>query len=111
MEKIYGQGKNAMGQIRSAVIPYSISIIYIYTDGAKEGKQFDLLKIWKKEKLDDDLVSFFTKLMELMNELIKKYSESEDYGEYAKNKKLWENISDSREIKKFMTSKLLGNFE
>lgn len=106
LEKIYGQGKNAMGQIRSAVIPYSISTIYIYTDGAKEGKQFDLSKIWKKEKLEDDLVSFFKELMGLMNQLIKKYSESEDYGEYSKNKKLWEDISDSKEITKFMTSKI-----
>ena len=106
LEKIYGQGKHAMGQIRSAVIPYSISIIYIYTDGEKKGKLFDLLKIWKKEKLEDDLVAFFTKLMELMNQLIKQYSESEDYGEYAKNKKLWDDISASREIKKFMTSKI-----
>ena len=106
LEKIYGQGKNSMGQIRSAVIPYSISIIYIYTDGAKRGVQFDLLKIWKKEKLEDDLVTFFTKLMELMNELIKDYSDSEDYGEYAKNKKLWEDISVSKEITKFMSSKL-----
>lgn len=106
LEKIYGQGKNSMGQIRSAVVPYAISIIYIYTDGAKEGKQFDLSKIWKKEKLEDDLVTFFTELMELMNSLIKKYSESDDYGEYAKNKKLWENISVSKEIEKYMTSKI-----
>jgi hypothetical protein len=95
-----------MGQIRSAVVPYAISMIYIYTDGAKEGKQFDLSKIWKKEKLEDDLATFFTELMELMNGLIKKYSESDDYGEYAKNKKLWENISGSKEIEKFMTSKI-----
>ncbi|HUZ60276.1 MAG TPA: AIPR family protein [Hanamia sp.] len=106
LEKIYGQGKRAMGQIRSAVIPYSISLIYIYTDGAKQGKQFDLLKIWKKEKLEDDLVAFFSELMELMNELIKKYSESDDYGEYAKNKKLWDDISSSKEIEKFMSSKI-----
>jgi hypothetical protein len=106
LEKIYGQGKHSMGQIRSAVVPYAISIIYIYTDGAKDGKQFDLSKIWKKEKLEDDLVTFFTELMELMNGLIKNYSESDDYGEYAKNKKLWENISDSKEIEKFMTSKI-----
>lgn len=106
LEKTYGQGKHSMGQIRSAVVPYAISIIYIYTDGAKEGKQFDLSKIWKKEKLDDDLITFFTELMELMNGLIKKYSESDDYGEYAKNKKLWENISISKEIEKFMTSKI-----
>jgi hypothetical protein len=106
LEQIYGQGKHSMGQIRSAVVPYSISIIYIHTDGAKEGKQFDLSKIWKKEKLEDDLVTFFTDLMELMNSLIKNYSESDDYGEYAKNKKLWEKISVSKEIQKFMTSKI-----
>lgn len=106
LEKIYGQGKHSMGQIRSAVVPYTISIIYIYTDGAKSGKLFDLSKIWKKEKLEDDLVKFFTELMELMNRLIKNYSESDDYGEYAKNKKLWENISVSKEIQGFMTSKI-----
>lgn len=106
LEKIYGQGKHSMGQIRSAVVPYAISVIYIYTDGAKAGKQFDLSKIWKKEKLEDDLVTFFTELMELMNGLIKNYSESDDYGEYAKNKKLWEDISTSKEIEKFMTSKI-----
>jgi hypothetical protein len=106
LEKIYGQGKNSMGQIRSAVVPYAISVIFIYTDGAKEGMQFDLSKIWKKEKLEDDLVTFFTELMELMNSLIKKYSESDDYGEYAKNKKLWETISVSKEIERFMTSKI-----
>lgn len=106
LEKIYGQGKKSMGQIRSAVVPYTISIIYIHTDGAKQGKKFDLSKIWKKEKLDDDLVTFFTELMELMNGLIKNYSESEDYGEYAKNKKLWENISESKEIENFMNSKI-----
>jgi hypothetical protein len=106
LEKIYGQGKHSMGQIRSAVVPYAISVIYIYTDGAKDGKQFDLSKIWKKEKLEDDLVTFFTELMKLMNSLIKKYSESDDYGEYAKNKKLWEDISASYEIQDFMTSKI-----
>jgi hypothetical protein len=104
LEKTYGQGKYSMGQIRSAVVPYTVSIIYIYTDGAKDGKQFDLQKIWKKEKLEDDLIIFFKNLMELMNDLIKKYSESDDYGEYAKNKKLWENISTSKEIEKYMNS-------
>ncbi|MBM3454216.1 MAG: AIPR family protein [Bacteroidetes bacterium] len=106
LEKIYGLGKKAMGQIRSAVVPYSISILFIFTDGAKEGMQFDLSKIWKKEKLDDDLTTFFTELMELMNDLIKKYSESDDVGEYTKKKKLWENIAASSEIESFMTSKI-----
>ena len=106
LENIHGQGKRAIGQIRSAVIPYSISVLYVYTDGAKTGKQFDLLKIWKKEKLEDDLITFFTELMKLMNELIKKYSESDDLGEYSKNKKLWDDISSSVEIKEFINSKI-----
>lgn len=106
LEDIYGHGKKAMGQIRSAVIPYSISVLYSYTDGEKQGKQFDLSRIWKKEKLEDDLTTFFSELMKLMNGLIKDYSESDDYGEYSKNKKLWEDISNSKEITKFMSSKV-----
>lgn len=106
LEKVYGQGKHSMGQIRSAVVPYAISIIYINTDGSKDGKQFDLIKIWKKEKLEDDLIVFFTELMKLMNDLIKKYAESDDFGEYSKNRKLWESISVSKEIENFMTSKI-----
>jgi hypothetical protein len=105
LEKTYGQGKQSMGQIRSAVVPYAISILYIYTDGAKEGKKFNLSNIWKKEKLEDDLIAFFKALMELMNGLIKKYSESDDYGEYSKNRKLWELISVSKEIENFMALK------
>lgn len=104
LEKIYGQGKNSIGQIRSSVVPYSISIMYLYTDGAKQGRQFDLSRIWKREKLEDDLVTFFTELMKLMNDLIKKYSESDDYGEYAKNRKLWDDISNSNEIESLMSS-------
>lgn len=106
LEKIYGQGKNSMGQIRSAVVPYAISIIYIYTDGAKEGKQFDLSKIWKKEKLEDDLSTFFKELMELMNGLIKKYSESDDIAYGTLSKSLWDNISGCKEIVEFMNSKI-----
>ncbi len=106
LEKVYGQGKHSMGQLRSAVIPYSISIVYIFTDGAKQGKQFDLLKIWKKEKLEDDLIEFFTSLMLLMNNLIKEYSESDDIAYGTLSKSLWDKISVCKEIVKFMNSKI-----
>lgn len=105
LEKIYGQGKNSMGQIRSAVIPYSLSIIYIYTDASEGGQEFDLSKIWKLEKLEDDLVTFFTSLMSLMNNLIKDYSESDDIAYYSLNKNLWDKISVCKEIKAFMSEK------
>ena len=100
MEKIYGQGKNSIGQLRSAVIPYSISVIYSYTNGSNN--IFNLSKIWRKEGLEDDLINFTRELMLLMNELIKKYSPSDDYGEYSKRKELWESIKKSSQIKSFM---------
>lgn len=106
LEKIYGQGKNAMGQLRSAVIPYSLSILYILTDGKNNQKVFDLSRIWKHEGLEDDISEFFRQLMLLVNDLIKKYSISEDYGEYSKKEELWTAISSCREVNDFMESNL-----
>ena len=104
LEKIYGAGKNSMGQLRSAVVPYTISVLYLIFDGNKKGPSFDLQKIWMSETLNNDLESYLTELLELMNELIKKYSLSEDYGEYSKREALWNSISDSKEIKAFVGS-------
>ncbi|MFT6002417.1 MAG: hypothetical protein ACI95T_001178 [Flavobacteriales bacterium] len=102
LEKIYGQGKNSMGQLRSAVVPYSISILNIHSDGKK--RPFDLLKIWLTEKIEDDLREFFRVLLRLTDTLIKQYSASDDYGEYSKKKELWEAIKKSKEIKEFINS-------
>ncbi|MBL4561776.1 MAG: AIPR family protein [Labilibaculum sp.] len=105
LEKTYGMGKNSIGQIRSAVIPYTLSILYKYTDGGKKMNHFDLLKIWKSEKLEDDLLIYLTDLLKLVNSLIKKYALSDDLGEYSKKSELWDAILSSVEIKSFMASK------
>lgn len=104
LEALYGQGKNSMGQLRSAVVPYSISVLYNFTDGNKKGMPFDLLKIWMNEDFEDDLHAFFKDLLLLMNDLIKKYSKSEDFGEYSKKIELWHAIINSDEVQKFMTN-------
>jgi hypothetical protein len=104
LEKLYGQGKNSMGQLRSAVIPYSISIVYYYTDGTNNTLKFNLSSIWKKGNLEQDLSDFFETLMLLINELIKKYSLSDDYGEFSKNPELWESIKSCDEVIDFMSS-------
>ena len=101
LEKIYGSGKNSMGQLRSAVVPYSLSILFMITDGDKKSSSFDLLKIWLNEALEDDFEAYLTQLLKLVNELIKKYSESDDFGEYSKKQELWDRISTSKEIKAF----------
>ncbi len=104
LEKLYGQGKNSIGQIRSAVIPYTISIIYRNLDGSKGDKIFDLNKVWNAEGLESDLSDYLYGLMVLMNNLIKKYSQSDDLGEYSKKKELWDDISTSKEITEFLKS-------
>lgn len=113
LEKIYGQGKKSMGQLRSAAVPYTISAVYKYTNGAKPIKPFNLLKIWLEEGLDEQLEIFFTQLLRLMNDLIKKYSLSEDYGEYSKKPELWNAILKSTELNEYMESessrKILAN--
>lgn len=106
LEKIYGQGKNSMGQLRSAVVPYSISVLYSYTDGNKKSDPFDLIKVWINEGLNDDLELFFNDLLLLMNDLIKRYSDSDDYGEYSKKEELWVSIIASKEIESFMKSEI-----
>jgi hypothetical protein len=104
LEKIYGAGKNSMGQIRSAVVPYTLSILFSITDDDKKAPSFDLLKIWINERLENDLEVYLTQLLKLVNELIKKYSESDDYGEYSKKEQLWKVISSCKEIKDFVAT-------
>jgi len=104
LEKLYGQGKNSIGQLRSAVIPYTLSIVYSHTDGLKNGTYFNMLAIWKRERMDDDLTEYFKMLMLLMNKLIKKYSASDDYGEYSKKQELWDAVKGSPEIIQFINN-------
>ena len=103
--QIHGTGKKAIGQLRSAVIPYTISALYMFTDGAKKGILFDLSKIWKAEDLESDLAAFLEDLMRLNNELIKIYADSDDYGENSKKQDLWERVLNSKEMIDFMGQK------
>ena len=65
LEKIYGSGKNSMGQLRSAVVPYSLSVLFMITDGDKKSSSFDLLKIWLNEALEDDFEAYLTQLLKV----------------------------------------------
>ncbi|MBB6611782.1 AIPR family protein [Pontibacter sp. Tf4] len=104
LEQLYGQGPNSMGQLRSAVIPYSVSVLFQYSGQHRKGTRFNLSKIWSQEGLGDNLESFMKELMVLMNGLIKRYSKSDDFGEYSKKQELWDSIKNCAEIKTFMAS-------
>lgn len=105
LEEIHGTRNNAIGQLRSAVVPYTISILYSKTEGDKKNPNtFDLVKLWSKEGLEDDLKVYLKELMILVNDLIKKYAKSDDLGEYSKKQELWEAIYSSEELKHFLNS-------
>jgi len=102
LEKLHGSGAAAIGQLRSAVVPYSLSILYRYSDDDASNYPFKLAEIWKKEDVDEALLKLMRNLMVLMNELIKKYAESDDYGEYSKKPELWDKIKNCTEIRRFV---------
>lgn len=105
LEIIHGTRNNAIGQLRSAVVPYAISVLYAHTESNKKNdKTFDLSKLWNKEGLEDDLIVYLKLLMILINDLIKKYAKSDDLGENSKKKELWDDISTSKEIAGFLQS-------
>lgn len=104
MEGIYGAGKTSMGQIRSAVIPYSLAVLYFYSDADSRRGNFDLKRIWKTQNLEDDLRDYLESLMLLMNGLIKRYSQSDDLNEYSKKEELWNAIKSCKEIQEFTSS-------
>jgi hypothetical protein len=106
MEKIYGSGKNSIGQLRSAAVPYSIAAIYAFTDGNTDSKNFALEKLWKQEVIEDDLHKMLFELLSLMNDLIKHYSLSDDCGEYSKKPELWASIKNSNELSTFYKSEV-----
>lgn len=105
LEEIHGARNNAIGQLRSAVVPYTMSILFSKTEGDKKNiNTFDLAKLWANEGLEDDLKIYLKKLMILVNDLIKKYAKSDDLGEYSKKKEMWDDISNSHEIKEFLNT-------
>lgn len=105
LEEIHGARNNAIGQLRSAVVPYAMSILFSRTEGDKKNPNtFDLARLWSKEGLEEDLKVYAKELMILVNDLIKKYAKSDDLGEYSKKKELWEDINSSIELKNFLNT-------
>ena len=96
-EQLYGSGPNAIGQIRSSVVPYALSLLYQLTSN-KKINLFDLAAIWMAQQLPEDLREFSKKLLEKVHDWCKMYSKSDDVGEYAKKEELWKSICNSPEF-------------
>ncbi|MDJ1483589.1 AIPR family protein [Cytophagaceae bacterium YF14B1] len=97
-ENLYGSGNKSIGQIRSTVVPYTLSILYRLTL-VKKINYFNLGAIWVAQSLPEDLKKFAYELLQRVHELCKKYSKSDDVGEYAKKEDLWNDILQSEEYR------------
>jgi hypothetical protein len=104
LETIHGTGKNAIGQLRSSVIPYTISALYNITNGNKKNLDFNLNMLWKNQGFDSSLKAYFYDLMFLMNDLIKEYAQSDDFAQYAKKEQLWMDIKKSPKLLEFFNN-------
>lgn len=103
LEEIHGTRDKAISQIRSAIIPYTISVIYEFSDKSK-GDDFNFFKIWKDEKLIEKARVYFKTLMMLVLKVIKENATSDDLSENSKKEDLWKSVISSYAIKDFMHS-------
>ena len=105
LEIIHGTRNNAIGQLRAAVVPYTISTLFKLFGGSnKRNSSFNLAIIWKKQVLSDTLRSFCENIMKQMYVMINTYKTSDDVSENTKKEELWERIKNSIEFKEILAS-------
>lgn len=100
LEQLYGSGQNSIGQIRSSVVPYTLSLLHELSN-TKRHNLFDLGAVWSAQRLPDDLQAFCKEMLQLVHGWCKQYSKSDDVGEYAKKEELWKSIAGSNEFLAF----------
>jgi hypothetical protein len=89
-EKIYGIKPNAIGDMRSMAVPYSISLFNYLTKN-----QLDLYKIWKAQELSEPLKSLLHEIMSAVESFIKKVGPGGRYEEYAKKEDCWIQVKNN----------------
>lgn len=82
-DKRYGTKKNpyCIGETKQVVVPYTISLLNILTDG-----KLNLYKIWKEQQLSEELSDVIYDLMRQVNKFIIEKSPVSHYIEWAKKK-------------------------
>lgn len=102
LEKIYGMGKYSLGQIRSAVVPYTISLIFRYlNDNNSSTSNFKIVDIWRNNGLGDELEQILKNLMVLVNKLLLEKKLTDDVNESSKKQEQWNIIRDCQKIREF----------
>ena len=88
-EKVYGIKPNSIGDMRYITVPYSVAYL-----GYKMDYQFDLYKIWIKQKLDSTFEELIYDIMVNIEDYIKSNAPGSLYGEWAKKEDCWNSVKD-----------------
>lgn len=85
-DQLYGTKRtgNNIGELKSVVVPYTIGLLNCLTSG-----RIDLYKIWKNQKISDELSKLIYSLMLQVNPYIMNISPSNNYLEWAKKEECW----------------------
>jgi hypothetical protein len=89
LERAYGRGENAIGDIRYIVVPYTLSLFNSVTGG-----KINLLSIWKSQDVDEDFTLAAMLVMKHLNLFIEKNAPRGLIGEWAKKPDCWKNITE-----------------
>ena len=95
-DKLYGTKRsgNNIGELKSVVVPYTIGLLSYLTKG-----RIDLYKIWKNQKVSDELSNQIYSLMLQVNPYIMKISPSNNYLEWAKKEDCWLSVRNYKDWK------------
>jgi len=90
-EKIYGVKPNAIGDLRFITVPYTISYL-VYSLKIP----INLYKLWKEQKISEEMEILLKELMIKVEDFIKNYSPASLYGESAKKEECWNALKNSK---------------
>lgn len=90
-DKRYGTkvSGNQIGEMKQVVVPYTVSLLNIITDG-----KLDLYKIWRNQKISAELSDFIYDLMKQVNGFILDESPVSHYIEWAKKEECWQKVKE-----------------
>ena len=90
-EKTYGVKPNAIGDMRYITVPYTITLLSCLTKN-----QLDLYKIWKAQRISEQLKDLLFEMMSSIESYIKDSAPGGLYGEWAKKEECWLQIKNHR---------------
>lgn len=93
-EKIYGTGKNAIGDLRYVTVPYALSWLNFKTEG-----KIDLFRIWKNQTISGEMSNVLDSLMKDIEAYIKSTAYGSLYAESAKKQDCWELVKQQNFIR------------